>query len=75
MSINKIKLGYSLLMGTIFLHRRGRDPALPLEKREAEADVMAVLVGHMMHNMPEGSEKVIRLGEKKYTVRVTPEPW
>lgn len=70
--LNKIKLGHSPLTDTIFLYRHGKDSALALDKREAEADVMAVLIDHMMHNAPKGSQKVITLGDKQYTIRVTP---
>lgn len=72
MDLSKIKLGYSPLTDTIFLYRHGKDVGLALDKREAEADVMSVLVVHMMHDAPKGSEKVITLGDKKYTIRVTP---
>jgi len=72
MELNKVKLGYSPLTDTIFLYRHGKDHALALDKREAEADVMAVLVAHMMHGAPKGSEKVITLGDKQYTIMVTP---
>lgn len=70
--LRKIRLGHSPLTDTIFLYRHGKDAALALDKREAEADVMSVLVAHMMHDAPKGSEKVITLGDKKYTIRVTP---
>lgn len=72
MDLSKIKLGHSPLTDTIFLYRHGKDVGLALDKREAEADVMSVLVAHMMHDAPKGSEKVITLGDKKYTIRVTP---
>lgn len=72
MGLDKIKLGHSPLTDTIFLYRHGKDPALALDKREAEADVMSVLVAHMMHGAPKGAEKVITLGDKQYTIRVTP---
>jgi hypothetical protein len=72
MDLRKIKLGHSPLTDTIFLYRHGKDARLALDKREAEADVMSVLVAHMMHDAPNGSEKVITLGDKKYTIRVTP---
>lgn len=72
MKLNTIKLGHSPLTDTIFLYRHGKDPALALDKREAEADVMAVLVEHMMHDAPRGSEKVVTLGDRQYTIRVTP---
>lgn len=72
MNLKKVKLGHSPLTDTIFLYRHGKDPALALDKREAEVDVMAVLVEHMMHDAPKGSEKVITLGDKQYMIRVTP---
>jgi hypothetical protein len=72
MELTKVKLGHSPLTDTIFLYRHGKDPALALDKREAEADVMSVLVAYMMHDAPKGSEKVITLGDKQYTIRVTP---
>jgi len=74
MELDKVKLGHSPLTDTIFLYRHGKDKALALDKREAEADVMAVLVAHMMHDAPKGSQKVVTLGGKKYTIRVTPNP-
>lgn len=54
------------------MYRHGKDPALALDKRKAEADVFAVLAAHMMHDAPKGSEKMITLGDKQYTIRVTP---
>ena len=72
MDLHKVRLGHSPLTDEIFIYRHGKDVALALDKREAEADVMSVLVAHMMHDAPSGSEKVITLGDKKYTVRVTP---
>ena len=72
MELHSIKLGHSPLTDTIFLYRHGKDPDLALDKREAESDVMSVLIAHMMHDAPKGSEKVITLGDKQYTVRVTP---
>ena len=72
MNLKNVKLGHSPLTDTIFLYRHGKDPALALDKREAEVDVIAVLVEHMMHDAPKGSEKVITLGDKQYTIRVTP---
>lgn len=72
MNLDSVKLGHSPMTDTIFLYRHGKDPALALDKREAEADVMAVLVAHMMHDAPKGSEKMITLGDHQYTIRVTP---
>ena len=71
-NLDNIKLGHSPLTDSIFLYRHGKDNGLALDKRPAEADVMAVLVEHMMHNAPNGSSKVITLGDKKYTVLVKP---
>ncbi len=70
--LSKILLGHSPLTDTIFLYRCGKDARFALDKRDAEADVFFVLVEHMMHNAPSGSEKVITLGDRKYTIRVTP---
>lgn len=72
MDLSKVKLGHSPLTDSIFLYRHGKDVALALDKREAEADVMAVLVAHMMHDSPRGSQKEIKLGGDRYIVRVTP---
>ena len=72
MDLTKVKLRHSPLTDTIFLCRFGSNRRLALDKREAEADVFAVLVAHMMHDAPKGSEKVITLGEQQYTIRVTP---
>lgn len=72
--IRQIKLGHSPLTDTIFLYRHGKDPRVALDKREAEADVMAVLVEHMMHNAPRGSSKVVSFGAQKYLIKVTPVP-
>jgi hypothetical protein len=72
MDLDKVKLSHSPLTDTIYLYRHGKDPALALEKRAADADVFAVLVAHMMHGAPNGSERVITLGEQQFTVRVTP---
>lgn len=72
MNLDNVKLGHSPLTDTIFMYRHGKYAALALDKREAEHDVMAVLVEHMMHDAPGGAEKVITLGDKQYTIRVTP---
>ena len=72
MDLTKVELRHSPLTDTIFLCRFGSNRRLALDKREAEADVFAVLVAHMMHDAPKGSEKVITLGEQQYTIRVTP---
>lgn len=70
--LENIKLGHSPLTDTIYLYRHGKDPALALDKREAEGDVMAVLIEHMMHQAPDGAEKIVSFGDARYLVRVTP---
>lgn len=70
--LNKIKLGHSPLTDTIFLYRHGKNPGLALDKREAEADVMAVIVAHMMHDAPKGSVKVITLDGRPFKITVVP---
>ena len=72
MNLNKIRIGHSPLTDKIFLFRCGKKDGVVLDKREAEADVMTALIAHMMHNAPGGSEKVVQLEYRKYTVRVTP---
>lgn len=73
MSLDNIKLGYTPLTDSIYMYRHGKkDKNVALEKREAEFDVMKVLVEHMMYDMPCGSEKQITFGDKKYNVKVTP---
>lgn len=72
MSLDNIRLGHSALTDTIYLYRHGKDPALALEKREAERDVMAVLVQHMMHDSPKGSVKRFTLGDQRYELTLTP---
>jgi hypothetical protein len=72
MNLANIKLGHSPLTDTIFLYRHGKDAGLALDKREAEADVMAVLVAHMMHEAAKGSEKIITLNGRQYKIRLTP---
>lgn len=72
--LDKIKLGHSPLSDTIYLYRHGEDPRVALERREAEADVMKVLVEHMLDNYPSGSKKVVLIGDNKYEVSVLPLP-
>lgn len=67
-----IQLRHSQLSDKIYLCRFGKDPHLALDKREAEHDVMAVLVEHMLWQAPEGSVKTFTLGEQKYELRLVP---
>lgn len=46
MSLDKVLLGYSPLSDTIYMYRYGKQRNIALDKRNAEADVMAVLVEH-----------------------------
>ena len=70
--IENIKLGYSSLDGKIYIYRHGKDPRSALERIEAEADVMAVLVQQMMDDAPNGSVKTFTLGDKQYELRLKP---
>lgn len=70
--LHKIKLGYSPLTETIYLFRHGKDINTALDKREAEKDVMVVLIDYMMHDSPKGSIKNVRLGDKYYEIIVRP---
>lgn len=72
MELKNIKLGYTPLTDRIYLYRHGKNEKVALEKREAEKDVMAVLVEHMMYDAPKGSEKIVEFGDKNFNVRVTP---
>jgi hypothetical protein len=66
--LSNIKLGYSGLYqtGKIMLYRHGKDPAVALEKREAEKDVMAVLVQYLTEDAPKGSTLNFTLGNHQY---------
>jgi len=70
--LHKIKLSHSPLTDSIFLFRHGVNERVALDKRNAEADVFAVLIEYMMHNAPNGSVRVVALDGKKYTIKVTP---
>ena len=72
MDLDKIKLFHSPLTDTIYLGREGKKSGVALDKRNAEADVMSVLVQHMMHEAPRGSVKTIALGGQQYEVSVKP---
>jgi hypothetical protein len=71
-TINNVKLGYCPLTDRIMLYRQGKHQGLALERREAESDVMEVLVVCMMHEAPGGSERVVIIGGKQYRISVTP---
>lgn len=70
--LNKIKLAYSQLSDTMVLYRHGKDPALALDKRNAEQDVMTTIIQYMMANAPKGSQQDVRIGDNWYTVTVKP---
>lgn len=71
-SLSNIRIVHSSLTDTIYLCRFGKDPALALEKRKAEGDVMTALVDHMMHGAPRGSKKHVRIDGEWFTVTVEP---
>lgn len=70
--IEKVRIGYSPLSKTLYLYRHGKNPAVALEKREAEHDVMAALVQYLTDDSPKGSEMEFTLGDRRYRVRVEP---
>ena len=70
--LTKIKLGHSALTDTIFLYRHGVKEEIALDKREAEADVVSVIISKLMHQAPKGSTMVVTLGEDKYELSVKP---
>lgn len=72
LGLKNIKLGYSPLSDSIVLYRHGKDRTLALDKRDAEAEVMSVLVQYMMAGAPNGSEKDFRINGKSYTLRLIP---
>lgn len=65
-SLDNIKLGYSILGEKIYLYRHGKNPNVALEKRDAEFDVMKVIVEHMMDKSPNGSVKQFTLDGETY---------
>lgn len=71
-NLSNVKLHHSSLTNTIYLIRHGKDENLALDKREAEADVMSVLVEYMMHDAPNGSTKKVSWGDKQFEISVKP---
>lgn len=71
MSLNKHWIGTSMLDGTMYLYRAGKNGAA-LERREAEPDVVMALVQHMMFDAPKGSSKVVSFGGGSYEITVVP---
>jgi len=72
MNLNNIKLAISPLTKKIMLYRHGKNAHIALDKREAERDVMAVLVEYMMDGMPNGAVKRVRFGTQWYEITVNP---
>lgn len=71
-NLSKVKLGYSPLTQRIYLYRHGVNPALALDKREAETDVMAVLVSRMTDESPGGSVLTFWFGDQEYELTLKP---
>ena len=69
-NLNNIRLRHSPLTDSIYLCRFGKDPCLALDKREAEADAITVVIQHMMHNAPKGSSKKVMVGDQWYLLTV-----
>jgi hypothetical protein len=72
MNLDNIKLGYSPLSDSIYLYRHGKDEHLALEKREAESEVMGVLVKKLMHDAPNGSHMTFGWDDKAYEITLKP---
>jgi len=72
MNLNNIKLAMSPLTKQIMMYRHGKDANTALDKREAERDVMAVLVEYMMDGAPKGAIKRVRFGSQWYEITVKP---
>lgn len=72
MDLTKIKIGFSPLSNNLFIYRHGKDSQLALDKRDAQADVMAAVVEYMMHDAPKGAEQTVSFGKKRYKIRVEP---
>lgn len=71
-TLKAVKLGYSPIDEHIYLYRHGADPALALERRVANEDVMRVLVQYMTSDAEQGSAQVISIGDRSWCVSVTP---
>jgi len=72
MDLSKIKIGFSPLSGDLYIFRRGKDPNLALDKREAQRDVIEAVIRYMMHDAPKGASQVFHLGNKSYELTVKP---
>ena len=72
--LKKIGLRHSPLSDSIYLCRFGKDPCLALDKRDAEADAVTVLVEYMMHDAPKGSKKSVQVNGEWYELQVRPLP-
>lgn len=70
--LSKIKIGHSPLTNSLYIYRHGKDPTLALDKREAQQDVIAAVVGYMMHDAPKGASQVFHFSDKSYEITVKP---
>lgn len=68
--MNNLRIVHSPLTDTIYLARFGKDSHTALEKREAEPEVIAAVIEHMMHDTEKGSKKKVRLGPYLYEIQV-----
>lgn len=72
-SLDNIKLGFSVIGEKIYLYRHGRQtPGVALEKREAEEDVMKVLVKKLMYEAPNGSKMSFTIGDNSFELTLKP---
>lgn len=70
--LDKVKVVHSPLTDKLYIARFGKDPRAALETREAEAEIMAALVEHMMFETPNGSKKEFSFGDQRYRVTLVP---
>jgi len=61
------------LDGKIMLYRHGKDRRVALDKREAERDVFIAIIEYMTFNATNGSIQRVRIGDRWFEIRVTPE--
>lgn len=72
--LTKVKLGYSSDIDEIVLFRHGKDPSVLLDKRNADADVIAAIIAKLTSDDPEGGSMVIELGAETYELIVRLRP-
>jgi len=72
MSLKNYTVGCSALGGEIYLYQKSLKPGVALDKRPAEAEVMAAVIEHMMHGSPKGAIKKVSFGDQRFEITVKP---